>query len=121
LCGFLFLTKENGSANTNAIKNSSSKNRKTLTGCEFLFRERIEKMNYRELKRRVRVFASEHLYSLELYKDFPEEDEGKIERAIREIQEEILNRVSKRVNVNQTINTVEPGAAVTGLTIGRLG
>ncbi len=50
-------------------------------------------MNYREVKRLVRIAAAGHLYSLEIHDEFPEEDEGRVDRAIREIQAEIRGRI----------------------------
>lgn len=55
-------------------------------------------MNYREVKRRVRVIAAGHLDSLEVYDEFPEEDEDRVSRAIRELQAEI-----RRARAGKTI------------------
>ena len=49
-------------------------------------------MNYREVKRQVRIAAAGHLYSLEIYDEFDEKDEDRVDRAIREIQAEIRGR-----------------------------
>jgi len=51
-------------------------------------------MNYREIKRSVRVAVVDHLYSLEIYDEFDEKDADKVNRAIEEIQAEILKRIT---------------------------
>ena len=50
-------------------------------------------MDYRKIKRIVRREAADHLYSLEIYDEFDEKDVDKVDRAIREIQTEIIGRI----------------------------
>lgn len=52
-------------------------------------------MNYREVKRRVLIAAAGHLYSLEVYDEFPKEDEDRVIKAIQEIQAELRGRGRK--------------------------
>ena len=47
-------------------------------------------MKYTDVKRLVRKYAAEHLYSLELNDCFDEKDDERVARAIFEIQCELL-------------------------------
>lgn len=69
-------------------------------------------MNYRDVKRLVRIAAAGHLYSLEIFDEFPEEDEERVERAIREIQTEIRTQGhSRQQQAKAAAGQPEPGVA----------
>ena len=58
-------------------------------------------MKYTDVKRLVRKYAAEHLYSLELNDCFDEKDDKRVSRAIFEIQCELLEPARRAERKNR--------------------
>jgi len=53
-------------------------------------------MKYRDVYKRVCEYAAEHLHSLEVFDEFEPEDEGRVIKAILEIQRQLYNKAGRQ-------------------------
>ena len=49
-------------------------------------------MNYRDVYKKMCAIAADHLYSLEPYGDFDEEDEERVDQALHAIQQQLWRK-----------------------------
>ena len=53
-------------------------------------------MQYRDVKRKFKELAADHLWSLEVYDEFEPGDEEKVDRAREEVMSELKRHLTKR-------------------------